>query len=126
MPVAGVAGEQTKVLVARGCVLLFGCIAYTLAVAADGVYALVEQASALGSSGALVVICFGLFTGFGGAAAALTTLMIGTASYILFSLIGALAPFLLSLGCALLCYVVISLHEFATDARARRRAVAEG
>lgn len=111
VPVARVAEERHKVLIARGSVLLFGTIAYGLALTADGVYALVEQASAFGSSGALVVICFGLFTRFGGSAAALLTLITGTTAYIGCALAEVTAPFLASVAAALLCYTGVATLE---------------
>lgn len=117
VPVACVASERTKVLIARACVLAFGVVAYTLALSADGVYALVEQASAFGSSGALVVICFGMFSSFGGPVAALTTLLAGTASYLLFALGASPAPYLASLACALGSYVLVALLERRTVSR---------
>ncbi|HEY0671756.1 MAG TPA: sodium:solute symporter family protein [Longimicrobiales bacterium] len=111
VPMARVTSERTKVLIARAGVLLFGVMAYTLALTAEGVYALVEQASALGSSGALVVICFGLFTSFGGARAALTALLAGTLAYLAFAAAGTTAPFLFSLACALVSYLLIGAVE---------------
>lgn len=111
VPVARVTSERAKVLIARLGVLIFGVIAYGLALTAEGVYALVEQASALGSSGALVVICFGMFTSFGGARAALTTLLTGTLAYLAFAAAGATAPFLFSLACALVTYLLIGAFE---------------
>jgi SSS family solute:Na+ symporter len=104
VPIARIESERTKVLMARGGVLLFGMIAYSLALTAEGVYALVEQASALGSSGALVVICFGLFSNFGGAPAALATLVGGTAAYIILAVTGFTAPYLSSVALAVLIY----------------------
>jgi Na+/pantothenate symporter len=103
--------ERTKLLIARLCVLFFGIIAYALALTAEGVYALVEQASALGSSGALVVICFGLFSGFGGATAALTTLVLGTIAYTALSAAGATAPFLASLLISFIAYCTVAVIE---------------
>lgn len=109
VPIARVTSERRKVLIARAGVLVFGIVAYALALAADGVYDLVEQASALGSSGSLVVVCFGLFTGFGGARAALATLTFGTVGYIAFAAGGAAAPFLMSIGLSLSTYVVVAI-----------------
>ena len=82
VPIAGITSERAKVIVARVGVLAFGLLAWLLALRADGVYALVEQASAFGSAGALVAVCFGLFTRFGGAPTALVTLLTGTISYL--------------------------------------------
>jgi Na+/proline symporter len=111
VPMTGWDKERTKLLIARLCVLFFGIIAYALALTAEGVYALVEQASALGSSGALVVICFGLFSGFGGATAALTTLVLGTIAYTALSAAGATAPFLASLLISFIAYCTVAVIE---------------
>jgi SSS family solute:Na+ symporter len=111
VPIARISRERTKVILARAGVLAFGAIAYTLALSAEGVYSLVEQASALGSSGTLVVICFGLFTRFGGAHAALATLLIGTTAYVALSFTGVVAPFLYSVGLSVITYVVIGAIE---------------
>jgi Na+/proline symporter len=84
----------------------FGVVAYVLALHAKGVFALVEQASAFGSAGALVTITFGLFTSIGGPRTAIATLVAGMLAYL-----GALAaelplPFLTSLAVALGTYGV--------------------
>jgi Na+/proline symporter len=117
VPIARVTDEQLKVRIARIGVLSFGMVAYVIAVNAEGVFALVEQASAFGSAGALVTVCFGLFTPFGGPRTAAATLVVGVASYLLGTAAGLTAPFLLSLGASLATYVVGALieprHEFA-------------
>jgi Na+/proline symporter len=111
VPMARIQNERTKILVARTCVLIFGIAAYALALTASGVYDLVEQASALGSSGSLVVIVFALFTRFGGPVAALATLGMGTASYLVLSFTEATAPFLASVAIAVVTYTVVGWRE---------------
>ena len=111
VPIARVTEERMKVLIARACVLVFGIIAYSLALSAEGVFALVELASALGSSGAFVVICFGLFTRFGGVWAALSTLIAGIVSYLALDLAGMAYPFVTSLLLSLTCYVLVGSVE---------------
>src|SRR5690606_6117520 len=54
IPALGISAERTKVRLARGGVVAFGILAYALAATADGVLALVEQASSLGSAGIAV------------------------------------------------------------------------
>jgi Na+/proline symporter len=98
--------ERRKVLVARVGVMAFGVIAYVLALHASGVFALVEQASAFGSAGALVTVSFGLFTTWGGSRTAIATLAAGMVTYLAASLTGAEVPFLLSLGASLACYTI--------------------
>lgn len=61
--------ERAKVGFARAGVIVFGIVAYVLALSAEGVYALVESASAFGSAGVFIVAVFALFTRFGGARA---------------------------------------------------------
>lgn len=108
VPIARITNERIKVLVARAGVLVFGIIAYGLAVTAEGVFALVEQASALGSSGALVVICFGLFSSFGGPAAAATTLIVGALGYSGLAVAGFAYPFITSVLLSVVAYVAIA------------------
>ena len=111
VPVFGVTSERGKVLVARGGVVSFGIIAYLLARHAEGVFSLVEQASAFGSAGTLVTVCFGLWTNWGGARTAIVTLSVGMMSYLVASIAGAELPFLISLGASLVCYTVGALME---------------
>ncbi len=105
VPLLGITDEARKVRVARLGVLAFGAAAYLLALRAEGVFALVEQASAFGSAGALVTVCFALFTSLGGPRTAAATLIAGTVSYLAANAAGATAPFLLSLATALGTYV---------------------
>ena len=106
VPLLGGAPERTKVRIARIGVFAFGILAYVLALHARGVFALVEQASAFGSAGALVTIVFGLFTRLGGARTAGATLATGVAVYVTALLAGLDYPFLASLAASLTTYVV--------------------
>ncbi|MEW5917638.1 MAG: sodium:solute symporter family protein [Gemmatimonadota bacterium] len=119
VPTLGITSERVKVVVARSGVAVFGIIAYVLALRSEGVFVLVEQASAFGSAGALVTITFGLFTSFGGARAALLTLLAATLTYLVASFSGHAYPFLLSLGSALASYVVAALVEQVSVRRER-------
>jgi Na+/pantothenate symporter len=101
--------EERKVLFARLGVIAFGIMAYVLAINAEGVFALVEDASAFGGGGVLVTVLFGLFTRLGGARTALATLLVGALSYLAGSYGGFAYPFLLSLACSLATYLVGSL-----------------
>ena len=105
VPALRVTDERTKVRLARGGVVTFGLVAWLLATRAEGVFALVEEASAFGSAGALVTVTFGLFTGFGGARAAIASLLAGVVSYVGASTAGATAPFLLSVAASVAAYV---------------------
>lgn len=113
IPSFQVSDERTKVLLARGGVLVFGTIAYIQAVRAEGVFELVERASALGSAGILVTAVFGLFTTFGGPIAALITVVGGLVVYLVTTFSGFAYPFLLSLTASLLLYVLTATLEHA-------------
>lgn len=108
VPALKISDEARKVRVARLGVLAFGAIAYVLALHAEGVFELVEQASAFGSAGTLVTVCFGLFTKWGDARAAIATLAVGMFSYLAASAAGVSAPFLTSLLAALATYIVVA------------------
>jgi Na+/proline symporter len=69
--------ERGKILVARLGVVAFGVAAYALALGAEGIYELVETASAFGSAGIFVVGLFGLFSRLGGVASAYAALLTG-------------------------------------------------
>jgi Na+/proline symporter len=111
VPALRVSDERRKVLLARAGVMAFGVIAYVLARHAEGVFALVEQASSFGSAGALVTASFGLFTRFGGARAAIAALSLSPLVYVAAALGGAETPFLLSLAVAFASYVLVGIVE---------------
>ena len=111
VPIFKVTDERSKVRIARSGVLAFGALAYVQAIRADGVFELVENASAFGSAGALVTICFGLFTSFGGPMAAMLTLGVGVVTYLAAAAAEYPFPFLLSLGLSLLTYVTTAVLE---------------
>jgi Na+/proline symporter len=111
VPMFRVTNELTKVRIARAGVLAFGTLATVQAIRADGVFELVESASAFGSAGTLVTVCFGLFTKLGGPVAAVLTLSIGVVSYLAASMSEFAYPFLLSLGLSLLTYVTVAVLE---------------
>ncbi|HEX9564909.1 MAG TPA: sodium:solute symporter family protein [Gemmatimonadaceae bacterium] len=106
VPVFAVTEERSKVRIARGGVLLFGAVAYVQAVRAEGVFELVEEASAFGSAGVLVTVCFALFTSLGGARTAAATLLLGVTSYLVASFAGHPYPFLISLTVSLATYAI--------------------
>jgi Na+/proline symporter len=104
--------ESGRVRIARVGVAVFGVLAYVLALYAEGVYDLVEQASAFGSAGIVVIVSFGLFTRFGGAASAFAALGTGLVVWV----IGSYAldlPFayIAALGSAILAYFVVAAVE---------------
>lgn len=112
LPLLPRASEPRKLAINRGAVVFFGVVAYGLALGSEGVYALVEEASAFGTAGVFVCVMFGLFTRCGGAVAALSALLLGFAAYLLGAHYLALAqPYLVSLCCAFLGYLAGALLE---------------
>jgi Na+/proline symporter len=104
--------DRAKLRIARACVLVFGVLAWALAVRAEGVYALIETAAAFASSGVLVCGIFGLFTSLGGAKSATAALLVGAGVWS----IGEWAeltrtPYLLSLASAAFAYLAVAAFE---------------
>jgi Na+/proline symporter len=111
--------EAGKVRAARIGVAAFGVVAYFMALYAEGVYALVEQASAFGSAGIFVVVAFGLFTRWGGARSAFAALLAGVAIWIIGSYVLALPfAYLAALAASAGAYLIAA----ATESRARASA----
>ena len=100
--------ERRRLLVARAGVVAFGALAWGLALSAEGVFALVEQASGFGSAGILVVACAALFSRRGGPTAATLALLAGIVAWIVGAYLveQARAPYLVSLLCAIGGYLV--------------------
>lgn len=108
LPLNPAMSEAARVRTARVGVVMFGIVAWVIALHAQGVYALVEEASAFGSSGIFVIGVMGLFSRWGGGRAALATLIVGVGSYVLGAHVFALdAPYVTSLICALATYATI-------------------
>jgi len=103
-------GETARVRVDRLAVLAFGVIAYGIALSSESVYELVQQSSALGSSGILVMILFALWGGrVGGAASGYASLLAGTGTWLYCEhVLGLSASYIISLGAALLAYVALT------------------
>ena len=104
VPLGKITDERRKLWIARSGVMVFGVVAYLLALSTSGVLALVEQASALGSTGIVVTVLFGLFTKLGSPRTAGATLIIGLVSYVLGVTAGVETPFLASLALSLLTW----------------------
>ncbi|MBK8504780.1 MAG: sodium:solute symporter family protein [Saprospiraceae bacterium] len=108
--------ETLKVKLARSSVVLYGLIAYIMALYAEGVYHLVEEASSFGSSGLVVVIFFALYAKSWSPLAAMLSLLGGVISYILSAhVIGAAHPFITSL---LFAFVLYLIGDFLRPAKA--------
>ena len=67
LPLKPTLSERAKIRAARIGVVVFGIMAYFIALRAEGIYELVATASAFGSAGIFVVGLFGLFSRVGGA-----------------------------------------------------------
>jgi SSS family transporter len=112
VPAVKTISDQGKVRVARIVVMACGIIAFVLALHADRVYTLVEEASAFGSAGIFIVVVFGLFTRFGGSMSAAVTLLTGMSAWIVgHHVLDLRAPYLLSLATALVSYVLAGYLE---------------
>jgi Na+/proline symporter len=101
--------EKAKVRAARAAVAVFGVMAYVMALRAERVYELVEEASAFGSAGIVTVVCFGLFTRIGGRESALASLVVGVGTWIVGAyFVGWPYPYLTSLAAATAAYLVVA------------------
>lgn len=109
-PLAPNLSDAMRLRVDRGAVLVFGVVAYAIALSSESVYDLVQQASALGSSGILVMMVFALWGGrLGGAPSAYAALIAGTGVYLLGEHAFALgASYLVSLAAALAAYLAFA------------------
>lgn len=115
IPLAGDVPESGKVRIARACVLIFGIVAYVLALHADGVHELVEEASAFGGAPVFVVALLGLFTRIGHAKSAAAALAAGTIAWLAGSYVLDLAtPYLVSLAASLTAYLAVAAWESRT------------
>lgn len=104
--------ERGKLLAARLGVVLFGIIAYALALGAESIFELVQQANGLGSAGILVVMVFGLFTRFGGKWAASATLITGFVTWAVGTYITEWeTSYLISLAASVIAYVSVASIE---------------
>lgn len=100
--------ESGRVRLDRAAVVLFGVLAYAIALTSESIYALVQESSALGTAGILVLLVFGLWLPRVGARpSAYAALVVGTLSYLIGAHVLELeAPYLLSLGLALAAYLL--------------------
>lgn len=104
--------DQGKLWSVRMTVMVLSVVAFLLAITSQRIKDLVETASAFGSAGVFVTALFALFTGFGGAASAYTSVVAGmlvwaTGKYAF----GLATPYLLGLLAAFVGYVGVALIE---------------
>ena len=104
--------DRRKLLLARSGVVVFGVVAYGLALGANSVFELVQQANGVGSAGIFVVLVFGLFSKFGGPRAGLATLTAGLGVWAYGTYVGKWEyPYLVSLASALAADVGVGAFE---------------
>ncbi len=122
-PLLGVRDEAGRLRLDRRCVVGFGVLAWAIAESSEGVYALVEMASSLGTSGLFVLTVAALLPWRrGGRWTALLTIATGLAVFLVGDLLGAYeGPFVLSLAAAALvfglgCALEAAPPEVALDA----------
>lgn len=100
--------ERGKLRVARSCTVGFGLLAFVFALWADSVGDLIELTNGFGSAGVFVLLVFGLFTRFGGAASAFAALIAGAATFSLGYALEWDYPYLTALGVSLLAYAALA------------------
>ena len=120
-PLLGIGGDRARVRLARGGVIVLGGLALLLALRAEGVAELVEEASSFGSAGLLVVVSFALFSRVGGPLAAVASLVGGLGTYIAGTLLGWAYPFLGSMAAAVGCYLGAAALEWGGPGGVTRR-----
>ncbi len=104
--------EKKKLQMARMIILLSGMFALTAALYSTRIRELVELASSFGTSGLLVVTIMGLWSKRGNELAAMSTLLIGLLSYLVFEhLFHVQAPFLFSCIASVVTYFLVSLSK---------------
>ncbi len=108
LPLARDVSEAGKVRIARYCVVLFGLVAYSLALVSEGVHELVEQASAFGGAGVFVVVLFALTTRVGDSVCATGALIAGVTAWHLGRYALSLeTPYLFSMALSAATYLVL-------------------
>lgn len=115
LPLLHARSDVAKVRISRITVAVFGFIAYGLAMSADSVIGLVEEASAFGSAGIFTCCLLGLTFTRGGRLAAGTSMIVGMLSYCVLSYgFQNDSSYLWSLVLALSAYVAIMPFETGT------------
>ncbi|MDZ4701432.1 MAG: sodium:solute symporter family protein [Rhodothermales bacterium] len=110
--------ERQKVIIARASVAGFGVLAYIMAIHAEGVYALVEEASAFGSAGLFVIIVCSLFIPWGGVYSAMKALLLGISAWVLGAyVLDTSYPYIVSLLAAGGGYAAAAFVETQVTAR---------
>lgn len=107
--------SSSQLRISRLLVVLCGGIAYVLALSADGIYDLVLEASAFGTSGLLVVTVVGVWIKKAGLKrAALFCVLAGIISTLMLRAVPITeAPFITSAGVSLVVFIITALFEQA-------------
>ena len=109
---------KARLTLVRLTVLVLSVVATLMALSVERIKELVEIASAFGSAGAVIVVLFGLFTRFGGAGAAATSLIAGILTWVWAKYFFQLkAPYLMGLGAAFAIYIIVAILERGDEKR---------
>lgn len=101
-------GPDYLLRLSRRTVAACGVVAFVIALSSDGIYTLIVESSALGSSGIVVLTLLGIYSKWGDGRAAIATLLTGLISYVIGSYIFEWAtPYLISLGLALAVFLAL-------------------
>jgi solute:Na+ symporter, SSS family len=104
--------ERNKMLVEKFIVVLSGIFCYFMAVSGESIYELADLAASFGSAGLVVCVIIGLNSRFGGAWAALATLIAGIVfTFITEYILEVEAPYLAALSGCVVVYIIIGLTE---------------
>jgi SSS family transporter len=111
-PTFNIKDEKKKLKISRANVIVAGVIAYLLATKAEGVYELVKDASAFGSSGIFIAFIFGLNGKFGNGRSAVSSVIFGSSVwFVLHYLFHFEFAYLLSLAVAFFVFILVGLYE---------------
>ncbi len=112
--------EASKLRTNRIAVVVFGVVAYALALGSDSVYDLVQESSSFGTAGILVLLVFGMWAPrFGGRFSGYAAIVVGTASYVLVEHgLGWESPYLVSVAASFVAYAAAAPFGRGLDQRA--------
>ena len=107
--------EEDKVRLQRTLVIGAGFLTYVIASSGESIYGLIETSSSFGSSGLLVCLLFGLWSGFGNKVAALATMVTGVVTSCVFQYSFEWeAGYVASIAACVLVYVMVAFGEGKT------------
>lgn len=123
VPLLRIDTERGRLVSARVLVVASGIVALVVALHAEGVYELVETASAFGTAGVVVTTMIALYLPVGGASAAVVALVAGLVTMPVAEYLFELpAPFLASLASAAIGYGMVTAVQGRRAATAREAA----